>query len=129
MNPCLHCRFGTTEDPANLGKAEILFKPQSQESAISTSKTHERPPHRLTLDVSQGRGCRIDERRLRPSVTQRREQAPTVVDRKIDRDAHQPRPLIGLIAEPVAVLPQSQKRLMTNLLSNVGIENHEVDGA
>ncbi len=129
MNPCLDSRFGAAKDPADLGKAEVLFEAQRQESAVSPSKTQERPPHLLALDVSQGRGCRIERRRLGPSVTQRREQATTVVDRKVDRHPHQPRPLIRLLAEAVAMLPQSQKRVMTNLLSKVGIEDNEVDGA
>jgi hypothetical protein len=34
-----------------------------------------------------------------------------------------------VLAEPVPMLPQPQKRFMTNLLSDVGIEDDEVDGA
>jgi hypothetical protein len=34
-----------------------------------------------------------------------------------------------VLAEPVPMLPQPQKRFMTNLLSDVRIEDDEVDGA
>ena len=62
-------------------------------------------------------------------MAQCRQQTPPVVDRQVDRHAHQPGPLVRLLAEPVAVLPQSQKRFMTNLLGDVGIEDDEIDRA
>src|SRR5712691_6359233 len=129
MNPGLHGRFGAAENPSDLRKAEILFKAESEKRAVSPSKTEERAPYLLALDVSQGRRRRIHGRRIGASVAQRREQTPAVVNRQVDSNAHQPRPLLRVLAEPAPMLPQSQKRFMTNLLGGVGIEDHKVDGA
>lgn len=129
MNPGLHRGFGAAENPADLRKTEVLFKAEREESAVSLSKTEERAPHLLTLDVSQGRGCRIQDRRIAASVTQRGEQTPAVVNRQVDSHPYQPRPLIRVLAKPAPVLPQSQKRFMTNLLSDVWIEDYEIDSA
>jgi len=128
MNPGLHGRFRAAENPANLGKAEVLLESESEKSAVSPSKTEERATHLLTLDVSQGSRRRIDDRRFAASMAQRGEETPALVDGQVDRDPHQPRPLIRVIAETVPMLPQTEKRFMTNLLSDVRIEDHEVDG-
>src|SRR6202171_1557621 len=128
MDPGLHGRFGAAENPADLRKAEVLFKAEDEKRAVSPLKTEEGAPHLLTLDVSQGCGRRIHRRNIVPSVAQRVEQTPAVVNRQVDRHPHQPRPLIRVLAEPVQMLPQSEKRFMTNLLSDVRIEDHEVDG-
>src|SRR5438309_5780336 len=129
MNPGLYGGFGAAENPADLGKREVLFKAQRQDCTISPSKTKQRAPHLLTLDPSDSRRCRIQGRSVAGSVAQCGQQTPPVVDRQVDRHAHHPGPLVRLLAEPVAVLPQSQKRFMTNLLGDVGIEDDEVNRA
>src|SRR5438132_12277474 len=129
MDPGLHGRFRAAENPADLGKAEVLLEAKGEESAVSPSKTEERATHLLTLDVSQGRGCRIDGQRFAALMAQRGEETPAVVDRQVDRDPHQPRPFIRVVTDAVPMLPQAEKRFMTNLLSDVRIEDYEVDGA
>ncbi len=129
MDPRFYGRFGAAENPADLRKAEVLFEPKGEKGAVSPSKTEERPPHLLALDVSKSRGGRIRGRSIGASVTERGEQTPALVNRQVDSHSHQPGPLIRALAEPTPVLPQSEKRFMTNLLSDVGIEDHEVNRA
>jgi hypothetical protein len=129
MNPGLDCRLGAPENPADLRKAEVLFEAEGEKSAVSPSKTEERAPHFLALDMSKSRGCRIRGRRIGASVTEGGEQTPAVVNRQVDCDSHQPCLLIRVVAKSTSVLPQPEKRFMTNLLSDVGIEDYEIDGA
>ena len=127
MNPRLHRGFWAAEYPADLGEAEILFKAEGQQRAVSPAKTEECVPHVFALDARQGCRCGIQRRSLASSVAQRGQQTAAVINREVDGHAHHTRPLMGLIAKPVAVLPQSQKGFMTNLLSDGTIEDHEVD--
>jgi hypothetical protein len=94
MNPRLHGRFWAAENPADLGKAEVLFEAKGEKSAVPPSKTEQRAPHLLTLDVSQGRGRRIQRRRIIATMTQRDDDTAVVVYGQVDRDPHQPGPLI-----------------------------------
>src|SRR5260370_11693015 len=119
MNPGLHGRFGAAENPADLRKAQVLFKAEDEKRAVAPSKAKEGATHLLTLDMSHGRGRRINRRRIAASVAQGGEQTPAVVNRQVDRHPHQPRLLIRVLAKPAPVLPQSEKRFMTNLLSDV----------
>jgi hypothetical protein len=69
MNPRFHRRFRAAEDPADLWKAQVLFKSEDEKGAVSSWETKERAPQLLPLDVSQGRGCRIKDRVTAASVT------------------------------------------------------------
>jgi hypothetical protein len=69
MNPGLYGRFGAAEDPTDLWKAEVLFKSEDEKGAVSSWETEERAPHLLTLDVSQGSGRWVNDRRTAASVT------------------------------------------------------------
>jgi hypothetical protein len=129
MNPGLDRRLWAAEDPADLWEAEVLFKTEDENRPVSPSKTSECSAHRLTLELTYSSGCGIKDGRIGASIPKRREEAPPVINRQVDRDAHQPRLLIRVDAKSRSVLPQAQKRFMTNLLSDVGIKDDKVDGA
>src|SRR5947208_8875864 len=122
MHPGLRGRFRAAENPANLGKAEVLLESESEKSAVSPSKTEERATHLLTLDVSQGSRRRIDDRRFAASMAQRGEETPALVDGQVDRDPHQPPPPIRVIAQGVPVPPTKEKRVMANPPSHARID-------
>jgi len=81
MDPRFYGRFGAAENPANLGKAKVLFEAEGEKGTVSPWKTEERAPHFLALDVSKSRGCRIRGRSIAASVTEGGEQTPALVNR------------------------------------------------
>src|SRR5207245_9235794 len=96
------------ENGPDFDEGEVLFKPKGEQSAVSASKTEERVPHLVAVDARDRSDGGIHCRRVRASVTQRRQQAAPVVNRKVDGHPHQPRPLVRVLDKAVSMLPQPE---------------------